>query len=261
MQFLISLPVTILLLFLLHLGPLNQPPARALFYGVFWGLLASLAITLRIAERGAQAPRRAARVATAGRAQRQPRPVGGDHLVRRPRRRRDRDEVVGQRLLGQPWQLVLADADRRQRLELELRQDPAHRAHGAGAVAAAVVGLVQRVGDALELRRARSGGRGPCVSASTSPIVSPCGRPNSPPSAWPSECSEPQSEMFIASPASRLEQAMSDRGRRHPSRRGRSAPATCRPAASTRGRSRRRSACGAVTTSPAIAWASASMPV
>jgi hypothetical protein len=33
-------------LFLLHLGPLNQPPARALFYGVFWGLLASLAITL-----------------------------------------------------------------------------------------------------------------------------------------------------------------------------------------------------------------------
>ena len=45
-QFLISLPVTILLLFLLHLGPLNQPPARALFYGVFWGLLASLAITL-----------------------------------------------------------------------------------------------------------------------------------------------------------------------------------------------------------------------
>ena len=45
-QFLVSLPVTILLLFLLHLGPLNQPPARALFYGVFWGLLASLAITL-----------------------------------------------------------------------------------------------------------------------------------------------------------------------------------------------------------------------
>jgi hypothetical protein len=45
-QFLISLPVTIVLLFLLHLGPLNQPPARALFYGVFWGLLASLAITL-----------------------------------------------------------------------------------------------------------------------------------------------------------------------------------------------------------------------
>ena len=45
-QFLISLPVTILLLFLLHLGPLNQPPARALFYGVLWGLLASLAITL-----------------------------------------------------------------------------------------------------------------------------------------------------------------------------------------------------------------------
>ena len=45
-QFLVSLPVTIVLLFLLHLGPLNQPPARALFYGVFWGLLASLAITL-----------------------------------------------------------------------------------------------------------------------------------------------------------------------------------------------------------------------
>ena len=38
-QFLISLPVTILLLFLLHLGPLNQPPARALFYGVFLSLI------------------------------------------------------------------------------------------------------------------------------------------------------------------------------------------------------------------------------
>lgn len=45
-QFLVSLPVTIVLLFLLHLGPLNQPPARALFYGVFWGLLASIAIVL-----------------------------------------------------------------------------------------------------------------------------------------------------------------------------------------------------------------------
>ena len=45
-QFLISLPVTIVVLFLFHLGPLNQPPARALLYGVFWGLLASLVITL-----------------------------------------------------------------------------------------------------------------------------------------------------------------------------------------------------------------------
>jgi len=45
-QFLISLPVTVVVLFLFHLGPLNQPPLRALFYGVFWGLLASLAITL-----------------------------------------------------------------------------------------------------------------------------------------------------------------------------------------------------------------------
>ena len=42
----IAFPVLAVLLFLLHLGPLNQPPARALFYGVFWGLLASLAITL-----------------------------------------------------------------------------------------------------------------------------------------------------------------------------------------------------------------------
>jgi hypothetical protein len=45
-QFVVSLPVTILLLFLLHLGPLNQPPTRALFYGVFWGVLASIAIAL-----------------------------------------------------------------------------------------------------------------------------------------------------------------------------------------------------------------------
>ena len=45
-QFLLAMPVTAVLLFLLHLGPLNQPPGRALFYGVFWGVLASIAITL-----------------------------------------------------------------------------------------------------------------------------------------------------------------------------------------------------------------------
>ena len=57
-------------------------------------------------------------------------------------------------------------------------------------------GSRQRVGDPLErsgtYRRSRS-----IVSARTSAIVRPCGSPNMPPMAWPSECSAPQSEMFM----------------------------------------------------------------
>jgi hypothetical protein len=45
-QFMIALPVTAVLLFLLHLGPLNQPLARATFYGIFWAIPASAAIAL-----------------------------------------------------------------------------------------------------------------------------------------------------------------------------------------------------------------------
>jgi ABC-type tungstate transport system substrate-binding protein len=45
-QFLIALPVTAVLLFLLHLGPLNQPLTRAIFYGIFWAIPASAAIAL-----------------------------------------------------------------------------------------------------------------------------------------------------------------------------------------------------------------------
>ena len=37
----ISFPLLALLLFLFHLGPLNQPPIRAAFYGVFWAILAT----------------------------------------------------------------------------------------------------------------------------------------------------------------------------------------------------------------------------
>ena len=45
-QFLLAMPVTAVLLFLLHLGPLNQPLLRAAFYGVFWAIPASAAIAL-----------------------------------------------------------------------------------------------------------------------------------------------------------------------------------------------------------------------
>jgi hypothetical protein len=37
-QVAIAFPTWTVLLFLFHLGPLNQPPVRAAFYGVFWSL-------------------------------------------------------------------------------------------------------------------------------------------------------------------------------------------------------------------------------
>jgi len=45
-QIAIAFPTLSVLLFLLHLGPLNQPPIRAAFYGVFWSILATPAVIL-----------------------------------------------------------------------------------------------------------------------------------------------------------------------------------------------------------------------
>jgi hypothetical protein len=38
-QVVVAFPTLTVLLFLFHLGPLNQPVIRAAFYGVFWSLL------------------------------------------------------------------------------------------------------------------------------------------------------------------------------------------------------------------------------
>jgi hypothetical protein len=38
-QVAIAFPTWAVLLFLFHLGPLNQPPIRAAFYGVFWSIV------------------------------------------------------------------------------------------------------------------------------------------------------------------------------------------------------------------------------
>ncbi len=46
LQFALSFPVTAVVLFLLHLGPLNQPLIRAIFYGCFWAIPASAAIAI-----------------------------------------------------------------------------------------------------------------------------------------------------------------------------------------------------------------------
>ena len=45
-QIAIAFPTLSVLLFLLHLGPLNQPLLRAAFYGVFWSILATPAVIL-----------------------------------------------------------------------------------------------------------------------------------------------------------------------------------------------------------------------
>jgi hypothetical protein len=45
-QIVIAFPTLTVLLFLLHLGPLNQPLLRAAFYGVFWSILATPAVIL-----------------------------------------------------------------------------------------------------------------------------------------------------------------------------------------------------------------------
>lgn len=45
-QVAIAFPTWAVVLFLFHLGPLNQPPIRAAFYGVFWSILATPAVIL-----------------------------------------------------------------------------------------------------------------------------------------------------------------------------------------------------------------------
>ena len=45
-QVAIAFPTLSLLLFLFHLGPLGQPLVRAIFYGVFWSILATPAIVV-----------------------------------------------------------------------------------------------------------------------------------------------------------------------------------------------------------------------
>jgi hypothetical protein len=45
-QIAIAFPTLSVVLFLLHLGPLNQPPIRAAFYGVFWSVLFTPAVVL-----------------------------------------------------------------------------------------------------------------------------------------------------------------------------------------------------------------------
>ena len=42
----IAFPVLAVLLFLLHLGPLNQPLVRAAFYGLFWSVIATPILVL-----------------------------------------------------------------------------------------------------------------------------------------------------------------------------------------------------------------------
>jgi hypothetical protein len=45
-QVAIAFPTWAVVLFLFHLGPLNQPPVRAVFYGVFWSLFFTPAVVL-----------------------------------------------------------------------------------------------------------------------------------------------------------------------------------------------------------------------
>ena len=91
-QIAIAFPTLSVVLFLLHLGPLNQPPIRAAFYGVFWSILATPAVI--VATRNELRKRhkldkpdraRPRPTSLAALAQRQPRPQGRHHLVVRPR--------------------------------------------------------------------------------------------------------------------------------------------------------------------------------
>ena len=153
---------------------------------------------------------------------------------------------------------ALLDPGLGRRREADRGEQAAHGADGPRAVGRAVVGLAERVGDALEpvgaVPRESSS-----VSATTRPIVSPCGRCATLPSAWPSAWSAAQSERFIARPAVRLPHASSRRA------------AASDPLATAAGRAcatrRHASSPNAIesgeefrTVQPPIAWASASIP-
>lgn len=44
LQFLIAYPVLFVVITLLHLGPLMQPPGRSMIYAVFWALPAAILV-------------------------------------------------------------------------------------------------------------------------------------------------------------------------------------------------------------------------
>jgi len=45
-QILISFPSLVVILFLVHIGPLNQPLGRGAFYAVFWAILGTFAVVV-----------------------------------------------------------------------------------------------------------------------------------------------------------------------------------------------------------------------
>jgi hypothetical protein len=54
----IAFPILAVLLFLLHLGPLNQPLGRSIVYGLFWAVPATGAVVIATAhERRKRDPR------------------------------------------------------------------------------------------------------------------------------------------------------------------------------------------------------------
>ncbi|HEU0193529.1 MAG TPA: hypothetical protein VFQ71_04980 [Gaiellales bacterium] len=57
-QIMITFPALVVLLFLVHIGPLNQPLGRGAFYAVFWAILGTFAVV--VATRTEAAKRRKA---------------------------------------------------------------------------------------------------------------------------------------------------------------------------------------------------------
>ena len=45
-QILITFPVLVVVLFFVHIGPLNQPLGRGAFYAVFWAILGTFAVVV-----------------------------------------------------------------------------------------------------------------------------------------------------------------------------------------------------------------------
>jgi hypothetical protein len=45
-QIVITFPVLVVVLFFVHIGPLNQPLGRGAFYAVFWAILGTFAVVV-----------------------------------------------------------------------------------------------------------------------------------------------------------------------------------------------------------------------
>ncbi len=45
-QIMITFPVLVVVLFFVHIGPLNQPLGRGAFYAVFWAVLGTFAVVV-----------------------------------------------------------------------------------------------------------------------------------------------------------------------------------------------------------------------